>query len=160
MTIPGDLLRNAMRRWTTGVSVVTSVHNGIFHGMTVNSFTSISLQPPRVCVTLADHTRTCRLVMSSSVFGVTILSEQQLEVAERFAGRGHDSENRFAGLDTFTLESGSLFILGGLAFVDCQVVHQYPMTESILFIGEVIAAQQVDGGCPLVYTDRKYHGLR
>jgi flavin reductase (DIM6/NTAB) family NADH-FMN oxidoreductase RutF len=53
-----DLLRQAMRFWTTGVTVVSAKHNGVAHGMTVSSFTSVSLKPPQVLISLAQDSRT------------------------------------------------------------------------------------------------------
>jgi flavin reductase (DIM6/NTAB) family NADH-FMN oxidoreductase RutF len=152
-----DLLRQAMRHWTTGVSVVTSQFEGHRHGMTVNTFTSISLEPPVVVVTLANRTRTCQLVQASGIFGVTILSEEQGEISDRFAGRVPDGDDRFHDLSLFSMKSGAPLLEGGLAFLDCQVVHTYSMPNSTLFVGEVLAARYEQGGNPLVYLNRKYH---
>ncbi|HEX7557251.1 MAG TPA: flavin reductase family protein, partial [Leptolinea sp.] len=66
-------LRETMRQWTSGVSIVCSQHGNYTHGMTVNSFTSISLQPPLVSITLANQTRTNNLVHESHKFSVSIL---------------------------------------------------------------------------------------
>jgi flavin reductase (DIM6/NTAB) family NADH-FMN oxidoreductase RutF len=158
----GELLRRAMRRWVTGVAIVTSQYDGVTHGMTVNSFGSISLDPPLVTVTMNQDTRTAYIVQQSSVFAVTVLSAAQQVFAERFAGRVDPEIDRMAGLETFTLETGSPLIVGGMAFVDCRVVHQYPMRFSTLFIGEVLAAQvapPVEGMAPLVYFNRTFSSL-
>jgi len=155
-TLPDDL-RKAMRHWTTGVAIVTSQWDGQSHGMTVNSLTSISLDPPRVVVTLANTTRTCRLVQQSGVFGVTILSEDQADISDRFAGRVPDGDNRFHDLRTFSLQSGAPLLNGGLAVLDCRVVHTYPMPNSTLFVGEVLEAHDSPDGRPLVYLNRTYH---
>jgi len=155
----GELLRAAMRRWATGVAIVTSQFGGLSHGMTVNSFGSISLDPPLVTVTMHMDTRTCHLVQQSGVFAVTILSTEQQPLAELFAGRIGPDADRMAGLDTFLLVTGAPLIRGGLAFVDCRVVHQYPMHVSTLFIGEVTAAQTAppDAGLnPLIYLNRAF----
>jgi len=71
MTISDDLLKQV----TTGVSVVTGVHNGTRPGMTVNSFTSVSITPPMVSITLAHKTRTYALVERSKTFGAIVLGE-------------------------------------------------------------------------------------
>lgn len=175
---PGESLRRAMRHWVTGVSIVTSRVGDVAHGMTVNSFTSISLEPPLVTVTMNNDTRTHRLVMESGVFGVTMLSQMQLELAERFAGRADADIDRMAGLDTFALATGAPLIRGGLAFIDCRVVYRYPMLHSTLFIGEVVAADAAAteltappvtsgetphnpaGLEPLVYHNRAFRNLR
>ena len=154
--LPGEQLRRAMRHWVTGVSVVSSEYEGFRHGMTVNSFVSISLDPPLVTITLANSTRTCGLIQQSGKFGVTILSQEQEHVADLFAGRLPDGGDRFAGLDTFSLSGSLPLIRGGLASIECNVVQQYAMPNSTLFIGQV---QQVwvGEGKPLIYFNRTYH---
>ncbi len=154
-----DSLRQAMRHWTTGVSIVTSQYGDSRHGMTVNSLTSISLDPPIVSVTLANATRTFELVKRSGVFGVTILGAEQASIADRFAGRAAPEANRFEGLDTFSLQSGVPFIRGGLAFLDCRVIFSYPLPNSTLFLGEVTAVDTLQEADPLVYHNRVYRKL-
>lgn len=157
---PGEMLRRAMRHWVTGVAIATSRSGESVHGMTVNSFVSISLDPPLVTVTMNNNTRTCHLVLQSGVFAVTILSRQQIELAERFAGRIDTGPDRMTGLDTFTLATGTPLITGGMAFVDCRVVQQYPTPLSTLFIGEVLAAQtSPDYQEPLLYFNRTFTHL-
>ena len=58
MTLDPEQLRAAMRAWTSGVTVVTAAYRGEQHGMTVNSFTSVSLEPPLIIISLQDTTRT------------------------------------------------------------------------------------------------------
>ena len=127
--------------------------------MTVNSFTSISVNPALITVTLMNTTRTYHLVVSSGIFGITVLSVDQQSIADRFAGRGGEESNRFESIDMFTLETGAPFITGGLAFLDCRVAYSHPMPESTLFIGEVLAAQRIEDDRPLVYFNRDYHRL-
>lgn len=154
-----ESLRQAMRHWTSGVAVVTSRFGDRRHGMTVNSLTSISLDPPMVTVTLANATRTFELVRLSGIFGVTILAADQAAISDRFAGRDAHEEDRFAGLDTFTLSSGAAFLRGGLAFLDCRVVLSYPFQNSTLLIGEVIAIESLQEADPLIYHNRVYRKL-
>ena len=85
MTVSPDELRYAMRRWTTGVTVVTAQHDGIRHGMTVSTFTSLSLEPPFVMVSLERSTRTHDLVVQAGAFGVTILADNQQPISDSFA---------------------------------------------------------------------------
>ncbi len=159
MTVPGEVLRHVMRRWPSGVCVVTSLWKETRHGMTANSFTSISINPALVTVTMMNNTRTYQMVVLSGIFGITVLSADQQTIADRFAGRGGDENNRFEGIDTFTLETGVPFIKGGLAYLDCRIIFSHPMPESTLFIGEVLAAQRVEDDRPLVYFNREYHRL-
>ena len=159
MQVTAEMLRHAMRHWTTGVAVVTSRFEDHRNGMTVNSFTSISLEPPLVTVTLAVGTRTLRLVEQSGVFGVTILSEGQADLSDHFAGRTPSEEDRFAGLETFELVSGVPLLTSGLVSLDCRVIQSVPTETAVLFIGQVVAIQHTAEGGPLVYHNRLYHRL-
>src|SRR6266545_4278310 len=95
MTLDPEQLRHAMRAWTTGVAVVTALHDGQQYGMTVNSFTSISLEPPLVSVALKQFTHTHELVVKSGVFAVTILTAEQKELSDLFAGKLPNIMDRF-----------------------------------------------------------------
>jgi flavin reductase (DIM6/NTAB) family NADH-FMN oxidoreductase RutF len=155
-----ESVKSAMRHWVAGVTIVTSFHEGIQHGMTVSSFTSISLVPPMILVSMANDTRTHWLVSISGVFGVTILETNQSDISERFAGRKGDEENRFAGIETETLISGAPFIRGGLAYIDCRVVNRVAAGTSTVFLGEILEARSRQDGVPLVYSNRTYFKLQ
>ena len=145
-----------MRAWTSGVVVVTATYNGEQHGMTVSSFTSISLDPALIIISLQAASRTHELVSLAGAFAVTILSADQKFISERFAGRVEDGD-RFDGLETETLETGAPFLKGGLAYLDCRVTQSIPSGMNTLFLAEVVAARGEVPGQPLVYHDRRYH---
>lgn len=158
MNITADELKEVMRNWTSGVAIISSEYQGTFQGMTVNSFTSVSVHPPLVVVTLNNNTRTCNLVKTSQVFGLTILSSSQKNISDRFAGKVGEHENRFAGLTTFHLSSLSPLISGGLAWLDCVIIKEINLGFSTLFIAEVIATK-IGEGDPLLYHNRDYYRL-
>ncbi len=159
MTLDSEQLRNAMRGWTTGVAVVTAAHDGQRYGMTVNSFTSISLEPPLICVTLKRLTHTFELVEKSGEFAMTILSDEQKPLSDRFAGKIPDLSDRFEGVETETLLLNAPLIKGGLAYFNCRVVNSYPVGENMLVVAEVVAARGKEAGDPLVYHNRVYWKL-
>jgi flavin reductase (DIM6/NTAB) family NADH-FMN oxidoreductase RutF len=163
-------LRVGMRQWATGVTVVSASFEGMRHGMTVNAFTSISLEPPLLLVSLSNLTRTHALVTASQNFGVTILNQNQRELSERFAGRIAQNQDRFEGVETFTLQSDSPLLLDGLACFDCQVQESLPIGDHTLFIGLVVALRAAlevapneilpPEHAPLIYYNRSYHSLK
>ena len=159
MTIDPEQLRHAMRAWTTGVAIVTATHNGKQYGMTVNSFTSISLEPPLISVTLKRLTHTHELVEASGEFSVTILSAYQKELSDRFAGKQPEIRDRFEEVTTETLTITAPLIKGGMAYFNCRVVNSMPVGENTLFVAEVIDAHGEGEGNPLVYHNRVYWGL-
>ena len=152
--------RQVMRQWATGVTIVSVVEEGILHGMAVNSFTSLSLHPPLVLISLEIGTRTYEMLERTGNFGVTILSRHQSKLSDIFAGRQTENEDRFAGVETFPLISGAPMITGGLAFFDCRVIHSHPAGTHKVFIAEVLAAQQGPAGEPLIYFDQAYRGIK
>ncbi|MBI5951483.1 MAG: flavin reductase [Chloroflexi bacterium] len=157
-TLDPEKLRAAMRAWSAGVSVVTSVHESQQSGATVNSFTTISLEPSLLTVTLQKTSRTHDLISKSRIFGLTMLSAEQAHLADLFAGKTA-AEDRFAGLQTETLVTGAPLIVGGLAWLDCRVVETFDAVSSTLFIAETLAAQTMNGRMPLVYHNREYWSL-
>jgi flavin reductase (DIM6/NTAB) family NADH-FMN oxidoreductase RutF len=148
-------IRQAMRLWASGVTVVTAAYENERHGMTVSSFASISLEPPLLMMALQKTTRTSQLILRAQAFGVTILSDGQKELSDRFAGRLDESQDRMEGVDTDTLHTGAPFIRGGLAYFDCRLLQTVDAGTSLIFIGEVLAARQFEG-LPLVYHNRQY----
>jgi len=158
MTLDPELLRRAMRSWTTGVAIITASHNGETYGMTINSFNSLSLDPPIVGVTVQNSTRIHDLIERSQIFGLTILSAGQRDLAEDFAGRKHGPE-RMDGIALQSLATDAPLLTGGLASLDCRVTQTISLGKNTLFLAEVAAAQAHSTENPLVYHDRKYHQL-
>lgn len=158
MEVTSDL-RDVMRRWVAGVVIITSADENQRHGMTVNSFTSVSIAPPMVSFTLSNSARTFAMITKSGLVGVTLLHQGQRDLSERFAGKTGDVD-RFSGLSTFTMQTGVPLILGGMATMEAKVIHHFDMPTSTLFIAEVVSmAKEVDME-PLVYFNRAYHRLQ
>lgn len=159
MTLDPEKLRQAMRAWTTGVAIVTSIYEGQQYGMTVNSFTSISLDPPLISITLKRLTHTHDLVVKSGMFAVTILTSAQKELSDRFSGKVPNIIDRFDGVQTETISLDAPVFKEGMAYFDCTVVSSIPVGENTLFIAEVVDARGAGRGEPLVYHNREYWKL-
>lgn len=159
MTLDPEQLRHAMRAWTTGVAVVTAQHDDQRYGMTVNSFTSISLDPPLVSVALKNLTHTYDLVTKSNHFSVTILASHQRDLSDRFAGRLPHIHDRFDGVELETLFIPAPLIKGGIAFFNCRVRDAFLVGENTLFVAQVIAARGEGEGEVLAYHNRAYWRL-
>jgi flavin reductase (DIM6/NTAB) family NADH-FMN oxidoreductase RutF len=159
MTLDPEKLRRGMRAWTTGVAIVTSIYQGQQYGMTVNSFTSISLDPPLISVALKQLTHTHELIVKSGMFSVTILTAAQKELSDRFAGKFPHITNRFDGVQTETISLDSPVFKDGMAYFDCHVVNSIAVGENTLFVAEVLDARGEGEGVPLVYHNRHYWQL-
>lgn len=152
-------LREVMRRWATGVTIVTAENAGQKHGATVSSLTSISVDPPLVTVTIAKGTRTHQLMHLVGRFGITILSDQQQSLSERFAGELSENQDRFEGVDFKYIVEGIPVLIGGLAFLGCTLEYEYDMPKSSMFIGRVVASELGEADPPLIYLNRFYRRL-
>jgi flavin reductase (DIM6/NTAB) family NADH-FMN oxidoreductase RutF len=157
--VGAEALRSVMRSWASGVTLVTARLGERRHGMTVSSFTSVSLDPPLVVVSLEKTSNTHALVISSGAFAVTILDESQADLAARFAGGVPDKQDRFDQLPTEVAVTGSAIPAGGLAALDCRVVSSYPVGTHTLIVGQVVHAQVRRDGRPLLYFHRDYRTL-
>ncbi len=158
--ISADELRGVMRFWATGVAVLTTRAGDARHGMTVSSFTSISLTPPLVLVCVEQGVRTHRLLAEAGVFALSLLGVDQAAISDRFAGRETEAQDRLAGLPTFTAVTGAPILADHLAYLDCRVVAAHPSADHTIFVAEVLAAAGPGGETsPLLYFNRGYHRL-
>jgi flavin reductase (DIM6/NTAB) family NADH-FMN oxidoreductase RutF len=154
-----ESFRIALRQWVSGVTVVTSAFQAVQHGMTVSSFISVSLAPPLLLVSLQKGTRTLELIKQSESFAVNILRQDQAALSDRFAGRHGHVENRFEGVETFTLKTQSPLLNDALVGFDCLVYSLQEIGDHVLVIGKVVALRASELQAPLVYYQRGYHGL-
>jgi len=152
-------LRNAMRQWTTGVSIVCSGWERQIHGMTVNSFSSVSLDPPLISVSLANDSRTGKMVQESGLFSVSILHEGQRDLADIFSGKTGEKENRFDGVELIQHSDGVPAIKNSLAILNCLVREKLILKNSTLYLAEVTHSEVTDEGKPLIYHNRGYWTL-
>ncbi len=133
-------LRDAFGSFLTGVTVVTA-HNDLGQpvGFTANSFTSVSLDPPLVLVCLANTSRNFETFTKASGFAVNILSEDQTEISNTFAGK---SEDRFGAVDWSIGPEGSPILQGTAAWFDCVLSKTVEAGDHVILIGEVKAFDQ------------------
>ncbi|WP_211129078.1 flavin reductase family protein [Sinomonas albida] len=152
----GAAMRRTMGRFLTGVAVVTAAYEGEQVGMTINSLTSISLEPPILMISLNFNTRTGDAVLGSGKFAISILGAKQEPVARQFAVRGGA---RFEAGDFDVTAAGLPVIRGALAQAECQVVDQRTVGDHQVFFGQVTASRYRDGE-PLAFSSGKFGAFR
>ncbi|WP_432847673.1 flavin reductase family protein [Amycolatopsis sp. CA-161197] len=135
-------MRTTMGRFATGVAVVTTVFDGVPHGMTVNSLTSVSLSPPLVLVCLTTGARTTEAAVSAGRFALNVLSTRQEQLALRFARRGED---HFSGLPVKTGAHAVPVIPDALVHLECSVHRALTAGDHEVVIGEVLKVCSRDG---------------
>ncbi len=156
MEIDTQVLRQAMRNWATGVTIVTSAAGEEKAGATVSSFTSVALEPPTVLVCLNKGTYAHEVIQRSGVYAVSMLGLDQEVLSNRFAGADPLVTDRFAGLQALTLQTGSPLIPGALAWLDCRVTQTLDTGTHSIFLATVVGVQVNSMDAPLIYHNRSY----
>lgn len=156
MPIDEALFKLAMSHFASGVTVVTTEHDGTPYGMTVASFASLSLHPPLVLICIEKSVKTHDMLAAAGKFGVSILAQEQAEVSGRFASK--KIEDKFAGVAWSRGELGMPLIDNAICGLECRIEHELPGGDHTIFVGEVVTARTTEGP-PLVYFRSGYHQL-
>jgi flavin reductase (DIM6/NTAB) family NADH-FMN oxidoreductase RutF len=153
---PADF-RVAMRHLTGGVSVITAGRGKDITGMTVTSVTSLSVEPPTLLVSINRDASSFPLIRRHGAFGVNILNADQLDVAERFAGKGGlKGADRFAGSKWVTSVSGVPLLVGALSAFDCEVEEIVERHSHGIVIGRVRDVRNSTRNAALAYWHGQY----
>ena len=153
-----DEFRGGMARWATGVTIVTTLdQDGSLHGMTANSFTSISLAPPLALVCVDFRTHTHNFIKSLGAFGVNILRHEQEEVGSYFARKPQDRIG--TPFKHHMSEMGLPIIEGSMAFFGCRVVDSHIHGDHTVYIGSVDEMSLGEKGSPLLYYESRFTQL-
>lgn len=147
--------RRLMARWATGVSVVTARDGGKDDGLTVNSFLSVSLTPPRVLISIMTDADAWSTIRRSSAFAVSVLSADQRAISERFA-QHLPSNEKFAGIAFHRGVTGAALLDGALATFECDVSQEIDAGDHSLFLGRVVAANEGIDAPPLLFYRSGY----
>ena len=152
----GDF-RNAMRQLTGGVSVITAGRGRDVSGMTVTSVSSLSVDPPALIVSINREFSSWPLVKRYGFFGVNILTSDQIDIAERFTGKGGlKGADRFAGARWTTRASGVPLLVGALAAIDCEVEDIVERHSHAIVIGRVLDVAVSARTAALAYWQGRY----
>lgn len=147
------LFRNAMGKFATGVTVITTNVNGKIHGMTANAFMSISLNPKLVVISIGEKASMLKHIQQSGTFTVNFLSAQQQELSMLFAGQ--IKEERHV---TFGDLQGAPTIEGAIAQVSCEVASAYIEGASYI-IYRTSKNIHLEDGEPLLFFNGRYGAL-
>ena len=152
----GDF-RSAMRQLTGGVSVITAGRGRDISGMTVTSVSSLSVDPPALIVSINREASSWPLVKRYGFFGVSILTSDQIDIAERFTGKGGlKGADRFAGAHWTTRASGVPLLVDALAAIDCEVEDIVERHSHAIVIGRVLDVAVSARTAALAYWQGRY----
>ena len=153
MTDSSRVLRQTLGKFATGITVVTCcAADGRACGITANSFSSVSLEPPLVLWNIAKSSNSLQAYLDASHFAIHILDDQQEDVSRHFAKTDHKSFEQIE----YSISDDQVPILeGGLARLDCRTDRVIDAGDHYIIIGEVISHEARDGA-PLMYYNGDY----
>jgi flavin reductase (DIM6/NTAB) family NADH-FMN oxidoreductase RutF len=156
-TLDSGDFRRCCARFATGITIATVIDPDCQpHGLTVNSFTSVSLAPPLVLVCIDYSSKVLPLFRAASHFGVNVLHAGQQELSARFATKGQD---RFDRVPWTAGEFGVPLIPGALAHFECAVRNVVEAGDHAVFLAEAIRFDLGERGEPLLFFDSRYRSL-
>ena len=154
--IDSETFRQVCAQFATGVAIAAvRSPDGAPHGLTVNSFTSVSLNPPLILICIGDLCQILPYFGLSHFFSVNFLTPEQQPLATAFAVR---TDNRFDGIDWYQAPNGSPLVPGALGWMECRLEQAIEAGDHTILIGEVVAAGAREGAA-LVYFNRSYSRL-
>ncbi len=155
-TVDQAELRRALGSFPTGVTVISTLDaDGAYVGLTVNSFNSLSLDPPLILWSLGTRSSSRHAFEAAGHFAVNILAEDQAAISRRFAS---PVRNKFHGVATHTGLGGMPLIDGCAAYIECRTHSTQVAGDHLLFIGRVERVHTANRR-PLVYVGGRYCGL-
>ena len=161
VSIDAASFRKIVGNFATGVTVVTTANDGLLHGVTANSLTSVSLDPLLllVCVDKAAHAHAEMLRCTS--FGVNMLSAAQRDISTLFAKTGEPEKGRLRGNVPFRYgHSGCPLLEGAMAHVECARYAEVDAGDHTIFVGRALhGALASEEAEPLLYFRGAYRGV-
>jgi flavin reductase (DIM6/NTAB) family NADH-FMN oxidoreductase RutF len=156
MPIDKNQLRQVMGHFATGVTIITTFNkDGQMHGLTANAFTSVSLEPPLLLISVDKKAESYPAFEESKVFTVNILADEQEALSRKFAVSGG---NKFEGVAYRRGANGAAILDGTLAYIECTLYAAYEGGDHSLYLGEIQEAE-VREGKPLVFYRGGYRAI-
>jgi flavin reductase (DIM6/NTAB) family NADH-FMN oxidoreductase RutF len=149
-------LRSLYSCFPSGVTALCALRDGVATGLAVSSFTSVSLEPALVSVSLQSTSATWAALESADTFGLSVLSETQDAICRQLSRKGAD---RFSGVNWHAYPSGAIFIEGAVAWLECSLHHRFTAGDHEIAIFSVKAAKANPDLAPLVFHRSRFRKL-
>ncbi len=146
-------LRNCFGKFATGITVITAVApDGTKIGLTVNSFSSLSLDPPMILWSLDKKSKNLMVLENASHFAVNVLASDQMDISNNFA---RTSDEKFEGVELSPSQCDLPLLSGSVAHLECKKVNMVEGGDHVIFIGQV-EHFEISNKKPLLYTNGQY----
>lgn len=156
MPIDADRFRQTLGYFASGVTVITTAHQGELYGITVSSFSSLSLNPPLILICIDKSAITHEILLRAGQFVINVLDKRQEHLSRRFATTNAD---KFKGVAWHTGTLGLPVLDNVLAVIECQTHTTFDGGDHTIFTGMVIDSS-LNEGAPLLYYRRGYRELK
>lgn len=159
MSLNADEFKNALSHFASGVTVITFSDPLRSGGLTVSSFSALSLDPPLVLFSIQKHITSHDPLLASGLFTVNVLASDQEELSNQFASSKIDKHDLIQSLGCDLGHNGVPFLKNTLSRIECEVEKQVDGGDHTIVIGRVLAAVSDDSKRPLLYYRRAYYGI-
>ncbi len=149
-------ISSALANLTNGVYVLGSRRGREMTAMTASWVSQVSERPPYVAVAVRDDRYTHDVVLDSSTFALSVLRDDQVDVATHFAETSGEYHDKLYGIPYGQSPNGSPILLDCLAYLDCRVLDTARAGDHTVFVGEVIAGESYRSDYPLLYDSTEY----
>lgn len=153
-SVDPERVREFHRKFATGVTVVTAMHEGSPRGLAVNAFSSVSIDPPVVLVCVSKQSATAPALHESDNIAINMLAEDQIEIARRFAVTGGD---KFAELEWWPGKFGAPLLEGVAAHLEAEIEQRIPAYTHTIYLARVLDAT-AHSRRPMIYLDGRFLG--
>jgi flavin reductase (DIM6/NTAB) family NADH-FMN oxidoreductase RutF len=153
-----NAILGALHHLTHGVYVLGTRRGRQANAMTASWVMQTSERPPCVAVAVRDDRYTRDLILESATFALSVLRDDQVDVAAHFSDTSGEYHDKLQGVPYGLTPSGSPFLLDCLAYLDCRVMDTVRAGEHTIIVGEVTAGDTLDDSYPLIYDPSGYEG--
>lgn len=149
------IFKECLGCFSTGVTIISTIHNDLPMGVTINSFSSVSLTPPLVQFSLKKGSYAYEAFNNSDFFAVNILSQGQRSISERFS----TPVNNWDDTPYRTEKSGAPILDKIIAYIECDKEKVYEGGDHSIFLGRIVNMKKVSDAKPLIFFQGEYHNL-
>ena len=157
--IDRDQFKEVVSKFASGVTVVTTADERGFHGVTVSSFCSLSLDPPLILLCVDRQIQSNHMITTAPSFMVNILSRGQTFIAEQFSGQTPLADPTFSRVPHSLSESGLPILSDAVAWLECDTWNSYPGGDHTVFVGQVRNGGRGAQDDPLIFFNREFTEL-
>ena len=144
--------KKTLSKFTTGVTVIFAEKNGEVHGKTVNSFNSLSLNPPLILFSLGNYSSSINTFLNSKYLTVNILSQNQKKFSDHFSQKNPDTKK----IKFLKGIHNTFFLPNCIGYLECKLIDKIKKGDHIIFICEVLRVKSNDKLKPLNYYNSNY----